>query len=571
MNTHTRSLLAGLVGLLLSVGAVAQPVSYQGFAEDGGSPADGTYDFEFRVYDAASGGTQQGSTITVNDVVVAGGVFDVSLDFPATVFGGGADRWLSVRMRPGAGGSYTALTPRTRLGASPAALSLPGVFANPAQDFVGVNRANRINSSEFFGVRAPVGSGEFGGMYVETGNATALPYYAYATAGTERVWHYYDGFTGDWRVNNSGDRLTVKSSGRVGVGTTFPGAQFHVVADGADAVYGQQTATTGFAGYFTNFNTATNNQVLRVFNSGVGPTVLAHANNASNDDAGLGANHYGVGPALYGRAFGTGEAGQFRGGNVSFLDAAGNAEMTFEDNANAGAGVFRMYDSNGTTTTVRIVGDELGNDGAQLDMYDDSGTNTVTIDAENTDEGGALVQLRDGDGSSTITLDADYFNGGNSRIITDEIQLNGSDLAEHFDVAPAPSMAGAASAAPVAGTVVCIDPAAPGRLVVCSAAYDRTVAGVISGAGGVRPGIYMSQPGTLADGEHPVAIAGRVYVQADAAHGPIRPGDLLTTTATPGHAMLAADGQRSQGAILGKAMSALEEGTGLVLVLVSLQ
>ncbi len=567
MNAHTRSLLAGLVGLLLSAGAVAQPISYQGFAEDGGAPADGTYDFEFRVYDAATGGAAQGLAITADNVVVTGGVFDVDLDFAADIFGGGADRWLEVRMRPGSGGSYSTLTPRTRLGATPTALSLPLVHVKEVSSFVGINRANRIGGAEFFGLRAPVTSG-YGGMYITTDGASGLPFYGYYNTDGSSMWHYFDGPTGDWRVFNGADRLTVKSNGRVGIGTTVPSAQLQVSADGINAVAGRQSGTVGFAGYFTNFNTAANQQVVRVYNDGLGPTVIAHANNASNDDAGLGANHYGVGPALYGRAFSTGEAGQFRGGNVSFLDAAGNAEMTFEDNANQGAGVFRMYDSNGTTTTVRIVGDELGNDGAQLDMYDDNGTNTVTIDAENTDEGGALVQLRDGDGSSTITLDADYFNGGNSRIITDEIQLNGSDLAEHFDVAPAPS---AINFAPVAGTVVCIDPAEPGRLVVCSAAYDRTVAGVISGAGGVRPGIYMGQPGTLADGEHPVAIAGRVYVQADAAHGPIRPGDLLTTTATPGHAMLATDGARSQGAILGKAMSSLEEGTGLVLVLVSLQ
>ena len=53
--------------------------------------------------------------------------------------------------------------------------------------------------------------------------------------------------------------------------------------------------------------------------------------------------------------------------------------------------------------------------------------------------------------------------------------------------------------------------------------------------------------------------------------GAIQPGDLLTTSATPGHAMRVGDYDQGQGAILGKAMSRLEEGKGLVLVLVSLQ
>ena len=48
-------------------------------------------------------------------------------------------------------------------------------------------------------------------------------------------------------------------------------------------------------------------------------------------------------------------------------------------------------------------------------------------------------------------------------------------------------------------------------------------------------------------------------------------GDLLTTSHVPGHAMKATDRERSYSAVMGKAMSSLDEGTGLVLVLVNLQ
>jgi hypothetical protein len=101
-------------------------------------------------------------------------------------------------------------------------------------------------------------------------------------------------------------------------------------------------------------------------------------------------------------------------------------------------------------------------------------------------------------------------------------------------------------------------------------AYDRQVAGIVSGANGVNPGISLSQQGVIEGGQN-VALTGRVYVQADAGNGPIRPGDLLTTSSLPGCAMKVTDHTRAQGAVLGKAMSALEEGTGFVLVLVSLQ
>ena len=59
--------------------------------------------------------------------------------------------------------------------------------------------------------------------------------------------------------------------------------------------------------------------------------------------------------------------------------------------------------------------------------------------------------------------------------------------------------------------------------------------------------------------------------KADASKHPIQPGDLLTTSDTPGHSMKVTDHGKAQGAILGKAMSSLEQGKGLVLVLVTLQ
>jgi hypothetical protein len=116
-----------------------------------------------------------------------------------------------------------------------------------------------------------------------------------------------------------------------------------------------------------------------------------------------------------------------------------------------------------------------------------------------------------------------------------------------------------------------IDAHHPGKLKISEEAYDRKVAGIISGAGNIKPGMLMGQSGTETSGEYPVALTGRVYCWADASEDSIQPGDLLTTSDTAGHAMKVADYARAQGAIIGKAMSPLEEGQGLVLVLVTLQ
>lgn len=147
----------------------------------------------------------------------------------------------------------------------------------------------------------------------------------------------------------------------------------------------------------------------------------------------------------------------------------------------------------------------------------------------------------------------------------------GADLSENFDVLQDTFGLDAVAVAEP-GTVVAIDPENPGKLRVATSAYDTTVAGIISGAGGVGTGMVMAHEGTLADGKHPVALTGRVYCKVDATQGAIKPGDLLTSSNTLGHAMKVIDRERAHGAILGKAMTALPQGErGLVLVLVSLQ
>lgn len=171
---------------------------------------------------------------------------------------------------------------------------------------------------------------------------------------------------------------------------------------------------------------------------------------------------------------------------------------------------------------------------------------------------------RTGDGKLTFLGGSPSGNGATVSVPILEIR-GGSDIAEPYDVAATDGVA------PTAGMVVSIDTDRIGKLRIASVAYDRTVAGVISGANGVNTGLTLTQAGTVADGELPIAKVGRVWVLADADAAEITAGDLLTTASTPGHAMKAADFTKSQGAILGKAMSGLKSGKGYVLVLVGLQ
>jgi hypothetical protein len=139
----------------------------------------------------------------------------------------------------------------------------------------------------------------------------------------------------------------------------------------------------------------------------------------------------------------------------------------------------------------------------------------------------------------------------------------GSDLAEPFPIS-------SGQEAVPEGAVVIIDEEHPGKLKMSDQPYDTRVAGVVSGAKGLNPGIQMQQQGLLEGGKN-VALTGRVYVQAEASNGSIKPGDLLTTSAAPGRAMRVNDHSKAEGAILGKAMTGLKEGQGMILMLVTLQ
>lgn len=137
----------------------------------------------------------------------------------------------------------------------------------------------------------------------------------------------------------------------------------------------------------------------------------------------------------------------------------------------------------------------------------------------------------------------------------------GSDLAENFSMADEKIQP---------GMVVAIDPKNHGKLILAGGAYNRRVAGIVSGANNLAAGMILPD---LKDDKNalPVALSGRVWVYADATKNPIQPGDLLTTSDTPGYAMKVRNYKRANGAIIGKAMTELKSGTGLVLVLVALQ
>ena len=144
-------------------------------------------------------------------------------------------------------------------------------------------------------------------------------------------------------------------------------------------------------------------------------------------------------------------------------------------------------------------------------------------------------------------------------VATGDIRVAGADCAEEFCV-------NGERVDP--GTVMVIGD--EDTLRRCEAAYDTRVAGVISGAGTLKPGILLGRQ-TSESGRVPVALSGTVYCKVDAQYGAVGIGDLLTTSATPGFAMKASEPGRITGAVIGKALRPLTGGQALIPILVALQ
>lgn len=136
----------------------------------------------------------------------------------------------------------------------------------------------------------------------------------------------------------------------------------------------------------------------------------------------------------------------------------------------------------------------------------------------------------------------------------------GLDYAEGFDVSDKSTI--------TPGAVLIIDPTNPGKLALSHQPYDKKVAGIMAGAKSLGSGVKLGSDQFDLD----VALAGRVYCNVDASYGAVEPGDLLTTSLTPGYAMVVKNHNKAQGAILGKAMEKLSRGQkSQILVLVTLQ
>ncbi len=154
ISRQSFSILLSIFLFALSIAAQTTAFNYQGKLNDGGNAANGSFQMEFKLFDALAGGNQIGATIANSSVSVAQGVFAVTLDFGANAFSG-ADRFLEIAVKRNAGDAFTTLAPRQKFASVPFAIhsldaaKLGGLDANTylqnSGDGSGLSNLNAAN------------------------------------------------------------------------------------------------------------------------------------------------------------------------------------------------------------------------------------------------------------------------------------------------------------------------------------------------------------------------------------------------------------------------------------------
>jgi hypothetical protein len=414
--------------------------------------------------------------------------------------------------------------------------------------------------------------------------------------------------TGDEFWSTGPHQFLIRAAGGVGIGTNSPQAQLHVAAGGtlipvrvdntaayggpaiqveqayptdvAYPVYGADIKVAGATAYglYAETTQVDGDTTYGVYGKSASISATGYGyggyfvSEGTNNGAGVYGRHpvrgvYGTttgnGVGVYGRVTGaTGRAVQGLALTSGYGPSYGGY---FSSSGTDGIG---LYGKAGGSAGRGVIGEATGTYG--IGVY---GAGDTGVKADATEEGGYALWADVSAGNGTAIYARSGASGGSAGHFVGNVQIcdrssgttvielgTGLDYAEGFDVVEGDDVR--------PGTVLVIDPEHPGQLAVARHAYDCKVAGIVAGANGLGSAVKLGS----SQFDHDVALAGRVYCNAVAFDAPIEPGDLLTTSNVPGHAMKVQDHSRASGATLGKAMERLDAGRqGQILVLVTLQ
>ncbi len=369
------ALLILVLSLFTVTTASAQTTAftYQGSLNNTGAAATGNYDFEFKLFDALAGGTQQGSTLTQNSVAVANGVFSVSLDFGNQF--PGANRFLEIRVRQSGVGELVLLTPRQQLTSTP--YSVKSLTATNATQLGGQSAefyqsATNLNAGTLATERLPnplslVGSSNVQIIYAQNNSNSGV------SAAIKGVSEATDGFTsGVYGQNHSTNGFGVQGESLAGSGDSI-GVYGHSVSTSGIGVVGNASAIGGGTAGVQGISDST---------SGSGVAGVATANSGANVGV-FGRTNSPDGYAGYftGRGFFGGNVGIGTASPSAMLHVSGTGVVRARINSNTNAGFELTLGNNPGWAFATVTG-------GQFRIFNDALVqNAVAIDPANNSVG----------------------------------------------------------------------------------------------------------------------------------------------------------------------------------------
>jgi hypothetical protein len=383
---------------------------------------------------------------------------------------------------------------------------------------------------------------------------TSMAYAQVTGSGTKNTIPLWTGTT------SLGNSAILQKGTNVGIGTKTPGAKLDVESTSTtqSAVIGSNNATTGATLGVLGVTASTSTGsigVLGLANATTGSTAGVLGSAASTGGSGV----VGLASAATGGATGVVGSSSSTGGSgmvglvtaatgitygvfAESLSATGTGVQGVSPGGQGGAGggaVVGVSANCGSSTCINTP----GNAGIFVTA---SGGNVLVGDVA-LSTGWSPVFRVDSTGKG-------FFDGGE--------QTGGADFAESVAVAKEITKH-------EPGDLLIVDTSGKRQLKLSAEPYSTLVAGIYS----TKPGVLATphRMDEIPANEIPLAIVGIVPCKVSAENGSIQPGDLLVASSTPGHAMKGTDRSRMLGAVVGKALEPLNDGKGVIQVLVTLQ
>jgi hypothetical protein len=292
MNCRISILLTLLVmGLAPKLSAQGTAFSYQGQLSDAGTPASAVYAFQFRIFNALTNGSQIGMTLTNTHVPVTNGLFNVTLDFGASIFTG-TNCWLDIAVKKTNEVSYTALAPRQPI------LPVPyAIFATTASNLSGSLPATQLSgtvpSSQISGTYAsPVNFTSGGNTFAGSGsnltslNASQLTSGTLAdarlTANVALLDRNNQTYSGANIMTNTGNRFTGSFFGNGNVGwDAFAGPTVQAEFNHGYVLTNAQFTTVNLPATPISSDSTNIGHIVRISGAGVGGWRVGQGTNQS--------------------------------------------------------------------------------------------------------------------------------------------------------------------------------------------------------------------------------------------------------------------------------------------------